>query len=241
MALLARCMNCFTLFSLLWVISSCTRHDINRTLGGIFNGEELSTQEIASGLREALIQGISKGTDVVSRVNGYYNNPQIRIPFPPDAARVETTLRDIGMGNEVDRFIQALNRGAENAAKDARPIFVNAIKQMSIDDARAILRGQNDAATQYLRRTTSDQLRNRFRPVIKEALTQVNATKYYGDLVNTYNRVPGVTRVSPDLEAYATEKALDGLFFMIAREEANIRENPKARTTDLLKRVFGQQ
>ena len=231
-----------TAFLLLLVVAaSCTTQQINQTLGTVL-GEDptLTSEEVAQGLKQALTKGISKGADQASTEGGYYENPRLRIPFPEDAQRVEQKLRQIGLGNEVDKFIVTLNRGAEEAAKEAKPIFIDAIRQMSIRDAWGILRGDEDAATQYLRRTTSDQLRAKFEPVITKALDQVNATRYYGDIVSTYNRLPGTTDVNPDLTDYATERALDGLFLLVAEEEKNIRENPVARTTELLKRVFAQ-
>ncbi|MCS6973722.1 MAG: DUF4197 domain-containing protein [Cyclobacteriaceae bacterium] len=228
---------------LLVVLNACTSaqlsqtiNDLNKTLGG---ETPLTTAEVADGLREALIQGISKGSDLVSQTDGYFKNPEIKIPFPPDVKKVENTLRDIGLGSEVDRFILTLNRGAEEAAKEAKPIFIQAIRSMTIDDAWAILKGEQDAATQYLRRTTSAQLREKFKPVIQSALNKVNATRYYSELVNRYNQIPFVEKVNPNLDDYATDKAIDGLFLMIAKEEKLIREDPVARTTDLLKRVFG--
>jgi hypothetical protein len=148
-------------------------------------------------------------------------------------------LRQLGLDNEVDKFVLALNRGAENASKQAVPIFINAIKQMTIQDAWAILRGEQDAATQYLQRVTSNELRAKFQPVIKTAIDNTNATKIYGDLVNTYNRIPLVEKVNPNLDEYATEKALEGLFILVRQEEANIRDNPAVRSTDLLRKVFG--
>ena len=135
----------------------------------------------------------------------------------------------------------SLNRGAELAAKEAKPIFVNAITSMSINDAWGILKGDNDAATIYLKETTSDQLYEKFSPVISTSLDKVNATKYYSDLVNAYNKIPFVDKVNPDLNDYATRKAIDGLFILVAEEELKIREDPIARTSDLLKRVFAEQ
>ena len=204
-------------------------------------GESLSTEEVAQGLKEALTNGVSKGSDLVSKVDGYFKNPEIKIPFPPEVKQVETTLRQMGLGNEVDRFVLTLNRGAEDAAKEAKPIFIEAVRQMTIQDAWAILRGEKDAATQYLKKTTSAQLKEKFKPVIQQSLNKVNATKYYGDLVNTYNKIPLVQKVNPNLDEYATDEAIKGLFVMIAKEEKNIRENPVARTTELLKKVFGSQ
>lgn len=226
------------------VLFGCTTAQVQSTLGQISDALEedaLSTEDVASGLKEALIQGISKGSDKASKVDGYFKNPKIMIPFPPEVKKVETKLRQIGLGNEVDRFVMTLNRGAEEAAKEAKPIFINAIRSMTIQDAWNILRGEKNAATEYLKRTTGPQLKARFQPVIKNALDQVNATKYYGDIVSTYNRIPLVEKVNPNLDEYATDRAIDGLFVLIEEEEANIRENPVARTTDLLRRVFSEQ
>jgi len=150
-------------------------------------------------------------------------------------------LRDLGLNRQVDRFIITLNRGAEDAAKSAKPIFISAIKQMTIQDAWGILRGENDAATQYLRKTTSKPLYDSFKPIIQNSLKKVNATKYYGDLVSRYNQVPFVDKVNPDLDDYATNLAMEGLFKLVANEEANIRKDPIARTTALLKKVFGSE
>lgn len=211
---------------------------LKKALGG---DESVTSGEVASALKEALINGVSKGSDIVSQVDGYFLNPEIKIPFPPEVKRVETTLRQVGLGSEVDKFVMTLNRGAEDAANEAKPIFIEAVKQMSIQDAWSILRGGDDAATQYLKQSTSGLLAEKFKPVIAASLEKVSATRYYGDLVNTYNKMPFVQKADPDLEAYATQKAIDGLFIMIAKEEKNIRENPVARTSDLLKKVFSQQ
>ena len=207
----------------------------------VVSGQPLSAQEVAEGLKEALTNGISKGSDLVSKADGYFKNPEIKIPFPPDVKKVENRLRQIGMGSEVDKFVLSLNRGAEDAAKEAKPIFVAAIKQMTIDDAFGILKGQPDAATQFLKRTTSAQLKEKFKPIVQASLDRVSATAYYGDIVNTYNKIPLVEKVNPDLNEYATDKAIQGLFIMIAKEEKNIRQDPLARTSDLLKKVFGAQ
>ena len=204
-------------------------------------GESLSTEEVAAGLKEALTKGASKGSDLVSQVDGYFKNAEIKIPFPPEVQKVETKLRQMGMGDQVDKFVLALNRGAEDAAKEAKPIFVTAIKQMTIQDAWSILKGEDDSATQYLKRTTTSQLTEKFKPVIQKSLEKTNATKYYKDLVTTYNKIPLVQKVNPNLDDYATEKAISGLFVMVAKEEKSIRDNPTARTTELLKKVFSAQ
>lgn len=230
----------------LFILGACTSAQINQTLGDVNKtlgggAAPLTTSEVAQGLKEALIKGISNGADLVSRADGYFKNPEIKIPFPPEVKKVEDRLRQIGLGGEVDKFVMTLNRGAEDAAKEAKPIFIEAIRAMTIEDAWAILRGQDDAATQYLKRTTSGLLKEKFKPVIQNSLNKVNATKYYSDIVTRYNQIPLVQKVNPDLDDYATDKAIDGLFLMIAREEKNIRENPVARTTEILKRVFGAQ
>lgn len=231
---------------LLWisafVLGACTTAQINQALGDLnksLGGSELTTAEVAEGLKEALVKGISTGSDQASQLDGYFKNPRIKIPFPPDVKKVEDKLRQIGLGNEVDKFVMTLNRGAEDAAKEAKPIFINAIKQMTIQDAWGILKGEENAATEYLKRTTSAQLREKFEPVIANSLNKVNATKYYGDIISTYNKIPLVEKVNPDLNDYATTKAMDGLFLLIADEEKKIRQDPVARTTELLKKVFG--
>ena len=229
------------------MISGCTSQaQINRTkLGKVLEmvttpAGGLSESEIANGLKEALRVGISNGSAQASKTDGYYKNEYIKILFPPDAQRVEQRLRQIGLGNEVDRFILSLNRAAEDAAKKSKPIFINAITSMTITDAVGILRGADTSATAYLRRTTNDQLYNSFYPVVDSTLNLNDATRYYADLVNTYNKLPFVQKVNPDLKQYATQKAIDGLFVLIAEEEKKIRKDPAARVNDILRRVFGQ-
>lgn len=230
---------------LVFFLGACTSAQINQTLSdankALGGDKPLTTAEVGEGLKEALIKGISTGSDLASQLDGYFKNPEIKIPFPPDVKNVEDRLRQLGLGGEVDKFVMTLNRGAEDAAKEAKPIFIAAIKQMTIDDAWAILRGEPDAATQFLKRTTSAQLKAKFSPVIQASLNKVNATKYYGELVTRYNSIPFVQKVNPDLNDYATDLAMQGLFTMIAKEEKSIRQDPVARTTELLKRVFGQK
>jgi hypothetical protein len=221
-------------------VSATAQIDLNK-IKKAFTQSNLSSEEVGAGLKEALIKGASKGNDLVSQADGYFKNAEIKIPFPPEAKNVETKLRQIGMGAEVDKFILALNRAAEDAAQEAKPVFVSAIKQMTIQDAFSILKGQPDAATQYLQRTTSPELTQKFKPIIQNSLAKVNATQYYTNLVNTYNKIPLVKKVNPNLDEYATGKALDGLFLMVAKEELNIRQNPQARTSELLKKVFASQ
>ena len=197
--------------------------------------------EVIQGLKAALEKGIKVASDDASSLDGYFKHPVIQIPFPPDAKKVEDRLRQIGLGGEIDKFVMTLNRGAEEAAKKAVPIFTSAIRQMTIQDAWGILRGEEDAATQYLQRTTTDQLRREFQPVVHDALEQVNATKYYGDLVTQYNKIPFVEKVDPDLDEYATDKAIEGLFYLVSQEEQKIREDPLERTSEILRKVFGYE
>ena len=230
--------------SVVAVIVSCTTAQINKTIGGIndaLGSGGLTTEQVAAGLKEALTKGISNGSVQASKLDGYFKNPKIKIPFPPDVQKVEDKLRQIGLGGEVDKFVKQLNRGAEDAAKESKAIFVTAIKAMTIQDAWNILKGEDDAATQYLMRTTSAQLKAKFKPVMKSSLDKVNATKYYSDIINTYNKIPLVDDVNPNLDDYATDKAIEGLFYLVAQEEEKIRKDPIARTTELLKKVFAAQ
>ena len=199
----------------------------------------LSENDAVSGIKEALVKGTGESVKIVSKLDGYFANPQIKIPFPENARDIESKLRAIGLGKKVDEVILSLNRAAEDAARSAEPIFVAAIKNMSISEAIKIVRGTNDAATQYLAKTTTPELRSKFRPVITSSLDKVDATRLWADVVNTYNQIPFVTKQNPDLPGYVTGKAIDGLFFMIAKEELKIRQNPVARTTEILKKVFG--
>ena len=207
------------------------------------NGGNVSNTEIISGLKEALTVGIGNGANNASALDGFWKNPQIKIPLPTEAQKVENTLRQIGLGSEVDKALLAINRGAEDAAKSAKPIFVNAIKQMTFQDAIAILKNDNkQAATDFLKKVTTTQLTSAFRPVLSKSLEKTLATKYYGDIVKEYNKVPLVqNKLNPDLTDFVTEKALDGLFFLVAKEEEKIRKDPLARVSALLKKVFALQ
>ncbi len=198
-----------------------------------------SQEEAANAIKESLIKGTSSGTETVSKTDGYFKNPEIKIPFPEDVKKVEQKLRAIGAGKKVDEAILSINRAAEMAAIEAKPIFITAIKQLTVRDAINIVKGEDDAATKYLNRTTNAILYEKFKPIIVSALEKTNATKHWKTVITTYNRIPMIKKANPDLEDYVTKKAIYGLFIMIAREEKRIRENPAARTTDLLKKVFG--
>lgn len=237
----AKLMKSLILLLLTLSLMACSADQIQQSIDvyNSYNEQSLSNSEVAGGLREALVQGISRGADQAARNDGFFANPEIKIPFPQNLTKVENALRDLGLGSEIDRFVLTLNRGAEKAAQGAKPIFLNAIMSLTITDAITILRGEPDAATNYLRTTTSGQLRQQFLPVVSQSLEQVNATRYYGDIINQYNRIPLVQKQDPDLDNYATERAIEGLFKLVAQEEANIRANPAARATELMKRVFG--
>ncbi len=200
--------------------------------------ETVSEAEVANGLREALVQGASNGSEVLSQVNGYFGNPQVKIPFPPDAQKIESTLRNLGLGSMCDDVILSLNQAAEKAAAEAKPILINSIRQMTVTNAMDILFGENNAATAYLKRTTTDQLTEKFTPVIQSSLEAVNATKYWDDVVTRYNQIPLVEDLDPDLTGFVTGKALDGLFLMIEQEELSIRENPAERVAAIVQKVF---
>ena len=199
----------------------------------------LTNSEVISGLKEALTIGTNNSTALTSRLDGFYKNPEIFIPFPAEAIKVKEKVEAIGMKKQVDEFVLTLNRAAETASKEAAPIFVDAIKNMSIADGFAILKGNNNAATQYLREKTSASLKIKFNPIVKNAISTVEVTKYWNPIITTYNKIPFIEKQNPDLEDYVTTRAMDGLFLMIQKEEANIRKNPAARVTDLLKKVFG--
>lgn len=204
------------------------------------NGSNVTNNEIISALKQALEIGAQNAGGKLSSVNGYFGNQLIKIVMPAEAQKVESTLRSIGMGAEVDKAITAMNRAAEDAAKQAVPIFVNAIKGMSIQDGLSILKGGNSAATNYLKGKTTQSLTNAYRPVIQKALAKVDATKYWTQIFTVYNQLPTTrNKINTDLVAYVTERALNGLFVTIAEEENMIRQNPQARVTDLLRKVFG--
>lgn len=222
------------------LLIGCTASDVNKILQGA-SSSTLSNEDVGNGLKEALIKGISVGSQRASKEDGFLGNELIRIALPEEFSQVEGTMRKLGLGAEVDKVLLAINRGAENAAKEAQPIFVNAIKQLTIQDAFSILKGEPDAATQFLRRTTTADLTALFQPRVQESLNQVGATRHYTDLVNAYNAIPTTKKLNPDLNAYVTEKALDGLFKLVAEEEKKIRENPLERTTVLMRRVFAAQ
>ncbi len=200
----------------------------------------IGSNEIATALRQALEKGTRNAASQLSVTNGYFGDALVKILLPPQAQKVETTLRQIGLGSLVDKMVLSMNRAAEDAASKAAPIFVNAITGMSIQDGVNIVRGGQGSATNYLKQRTTSALTNAFRPVIKTSLDKINAATLWEQVFSTYNRLPTTfNQINPDITAYVTERALDGMFSKIAVEENKIRANPAERTTDLLKKVFG--
>ncbi|MEO1258267.1 MAG: DUF4197 domain-containing protein [Bacteroidota bacterium] len=233
-------MKKFLFVFLCFQLAACDPAALQRTLETLGAGE-LTTAEISSGLKQALEIGIGKGSDLLSKKDGYYKSAY-KILLPPEARKITEKLNGIpGFSNVEEIILEKLNRGAEDAAQRAKPIFVSAIRQMSFADAMDILMGEKNAATSYLNRTTNQQLYNEFNPVIVNSLDKFGARKYWQDAVNAYNKIPFVQKANPDLDDYVTTEALKGLFSMVEKEELNIRENVTARTTDLLRKVFAKQ
>ncbi len=215
--------------------------ELQNMAGTILDQDTLSSIDIANGLREALEIGISQGSDALSVTDGYFKS-QYKILLPEEARKIMDKLQNIpGFSQVEDVILEKINRGAEDAAKKAKPIFVDAIKSMDFHDAKGILMGSNDAATQYLNRTTHTKLYEEFNPVIVNSLNKFNAIKYWADAVNTYNKIPFVEKMNPSLDQYVTEQALDGLFSMVEKEEKKIRTDISTRTSDLLRKVFAKQ
>ena len=221
-------------FSLTLGLLSC------ETLSNLPMSTTITQAEAAQGIREALDQGVGRGISLLNKEDGFFGNQAYKLFLPREAVKIENTLRQIGMGSLVDKAILQINRSAEDAVGYARPIFLDAIKQMTIADAINIIKGPKDAATQYFREKTTSKLIAAFTPIIKGSLDKFSATKYYGDMISTYNNFPTtMNKLNPDLPSYVVDKAVSALFDQVAQEEANIRANPVARTTDILKKVFG--
>lgn len=201
----------------------------------------LGNAEIASGLRQALDFGIEKQVTKLTQKDGFYKNELVKILLPEELQKVDKTLRDIGLGNLADEGLKVLNRAAEDAVKEATPIFVNAVKDITFADAKNILLGEDNAATQYLTSKTETALYSKFNPVIKSSFSKVGADQIWENLINRYNSIPFTNNVNPDLTDYVTGEALKGVYTMIAVEEKDIRNKVSSRTTDLLKRVFALQ
>ncbi len=236
---------------LLFSFSLSAQKDSSNKLGGLFkkagsllsnnssSGSGLSTDEIVSGLKEALSLGAEKSTAKLSAADGFFKDAAVKILLPKQVQDIEKKMRMLGMGKLVDNAELSMNRAAEDASKSAAPIFLSAIKQMTVTDALNILRGTDTAATAYLRKTTTPQLTSAFMPVIQESLKKTEAAKYWNDVFTAYNRFSSQP-VDTDIDSYVTGKALDGIFYYVAQEEVNIRKNPAGRVTDILKKVFAK-
>ena len=232
------------------LFSSC---DIGSSLlndaGALINGNEeqetsnpLTNSEVISGLKEALSVGIQNSVSLTSITDGFLANEQIRLPFPPDAIKMKEKAMDLGLGNQVEKFETTLNRAAEEACKEALPIFKQAITGMTVQDGFFILNGGNGAATKYLKEQTNQSLIDAFLPKVKNAISKVKLTEYWNPLINKYNTsmiLTGGQKLNPDLDVFITNKAIEGLFIMVEKEENKIRVDPIARISDLLSKVFG--
>ncbi|WP_194768485.1 DUF4197 domain-containing protein [Tamlana sp. I1] len=201
----------------------------------------LGNADIAAGLRQALDLGIEKQVTKLTKTDGFYKNDMVKILLPKELQKVDKSLRSIGLGSLADEGLKVLNRAAEDAVKEATPIFVDAVKDITFNDAKAILTGSDDAATQYLTSKTQTSLYDKFNPVIKNSFSKVGADKIWTNLINKYNTIPFTEAVNPDLTDYVTHEALDGVYKMIAVEEKDIRTKYSYRSTDLLKKVFALQ
>lgn len=234
-----RAIKIFFLSTAIFMFSAC---DTLNQAGQILTEAGLgnpSSAEISLGLKQALEFGTSAGSDRLSASDGFFTNAAVKILFPEEALKVERTLRSVGLNKLADNVILSLNRAAEAAAVEAKPIFISAIKGMTFSDASNILlSGQQDAATIYFRRVTNEQLNQKFNPIIQSSLNKVGATRYWTDAITAYNNIPFVSKVNPNLSAYVTQKAIDGIFHEIAQEELKIRSRISARSTPLLQKVF---
>jgi Protein of unknown function (DUF4197) len=202
----------------------------------------ITENEAGQGIKEALSQGLAGAVLRLNKEDGFFKDALYKILLPPDAIKIENTLRDLGFGKMVDKAILQINRGAEDAAGYAKPIFVDAIKSMTLQDAIGLVKNGDTSATHFFREKTTSKLIAAFFPVIKSSLDKVEATRYYGDLVTKYNNFPTTfKKINPDLGSFVTNKATDALFNLVAMEEKNIRTNIAARTTDILRKVFGQK
>ena len=232
----------FTLLIISVTLGSCeTLQQVATAAGaGTIPGVGISNTEAAAGIKEALAQGITKSVLQLNTTDGFFRNELYKILLPPEARKIENTLRDLGFNSLVDKAILQINRGAEDAAGFAKPIFVDAIRSMTLSDAIGLIRNGDTSATHFFREKTTAKLLAAFRPIIESSLNNADATRYYGDMVTKYNNFPTTFRkLNPDLSGYVTQRATDALFNLIAKEEINIRTNFAARTTDILRRVFG--
>lgn len=202
----------------------------------------LTNDEVIRGLKEALSIGINNATGLTSKTDGFLKNTEISIPWPEDALKVKQKAEEWGLSGQVEKVVTTLNRAAEEASKEAAPIFLNAIRNMSISDGFSILKGGDGAATKFLKDKTTAELKKAFAPKVNEAIEKVELTKYWNPVITRYNQstiLTGAEQINPDLDDYVLTKAIDGLFKMVEKEENKIRKDPMARVTDILQKVFG--
>ncbi|QAA80987.1 DUF4197 domain-containing protein [Aequorivita sp. H23M31] len=226
----------FLFFSILTLVSCAELQQVVNNMPA-----QIDPATIASGLRQALDFGIDKQVSKLAKKDGFYKNQMVKILLPQELQKVDQTLRDIGLGSLADEGLKVLNSAAEDAVKEATPIFVKAVKDITFNDAKTILMGPDNAATRYLEQRTDKSLYEKFNPVIKHSFSKVGADQIWSNIINRYNAVPFVTKVNPDLTDYVTQEALKGVYTMIAVEEKDIRNNINARSTALLKKVFALQ
>jgi hypothetical protein len=228
--------------ALVFFFAGCETLSTLPSTGTIGGSGPVTETEAGQGIRQALAQGVSTAILNLNKENAFFGNDFYKVLLPADAQKIENTLRKVGLGKEVDKAILQINRAAEDAVGFAKPVFVEAIQEMTITDAFNIIRGEKNSATNYFRVKTREKLLAAFAPSVKQSLDKVGATKYYTDIVTLYNNIPTTfTKINPDLPSYVVSKATDALFDQIEKEELNIRENPVARTTAILKKVFGSQ
>ena len=228
-----------SLAGILMVSSAKAQISLPKILSGNKNSG-ITENEAGQGIKEALAQGVTKAVLNLNKTDGFFGSEFYKMLLPEDAKKVEKTLRNIGMGAQVDKAILSINRGAEDAVAFAKPIFVDAIKEMTLTDALNIIKGDKDEATKYFKKKTQEKLVTAFTPSVKTSLDKVDATKHYSDIINSYNKLPTTfKKVNPDLTSYVVGRAVDALFDQVAKEEANIRANPLGQASDLLKKVFG--
>lgn len=221
------------------LLTSCA--ELQQLANDSLKNPQVTNLDISTGLKQALELGVTEQVSKLTQPGGFFQNEMVRILLPEELQRVDSGLRSIGLGNLADEGLRLLNRAAEEAVSEATPVFVDAIKQMTIQDARGILMGDQNAATAYLQRTTQDALYKKFEPIIESNFNKVGANEIWTNIIDRYNRIPLVTRVNPDLTEYVTAEALKGVYTMIEVEEKEIRSSINARSTDLLRRVFALQ
>lgn len=231
----------FASLAIVYMLSSCA--EMQQVIDQLPQGTNgvLSQAEIGNGLKEALNNGITKQVSKLTATDGFFKNQAVKILLPEELQKVDTKLRQIGLSSLADDGLKMINRAAEDAVKEATPIFVDAVKQMTFTDAKNILMGADNSATTYLQNTTSSALYTKFNPVIKNSYAKVGADKIWNQIITKYNSIPLVKKVNPDLTDYTTNKAMEGVFKMIAVEEKDIRNNLSSRTSELLKKVFALQ